>query len=156
MKIDIQLFSVDSIRRAIIALNNAKDNLRWGVQDTVECLAEDGAGIAQAAYGSMANAVSYSPEEGTAIIATSGEDNLIAEFGAGQATMPVMFENNPDTPVYEGSYSELVGTQEYYKTGSWHFGGRYFTEVPARHGLLDAKQYIIEHSTEIAQEVIEL
>jgi hypothetical protein len=56
--------------------------------------------------------------------------------------------------VYEGSYSELVGSREYYDYGSWHFGGEYYTEVPARHGLLDAKQYILENGVEIAQEVL--
>ena len=63
---------------------------------------------------------------------------MIAEFGAGQATMPVMFEN--DVPeVYEGSYSESPeGSGEYARFGSWHFGGEYFTEVPARHGEEDS------------------
>ena len=92
--------------------------------------------------------------EGTIVVA--GDMPLIAEFGAGQATMPVMFENAPATPVYEGSYSELEGSQEYYKYGSWHFGGEYFTEVPARHGLLDAKQFIVENGTDIAAEVFHL
>ena len=87
-------------------------------------------------------------------ITVVGDMPLIAEFGAGQATMPVLFENEPNTPVYEGSYSQLEGTQEYYQYGSWHFGGEYYTEVPARHGLLDAKQYIIENSTETALEVM--
>lgn len=157
MKITVHL-SDASIRRAIIRLNRIADHLRWGVQDTVELLAEDGAGIANEAYGGMdANAVAYSPEEGVAIIAVSGETNLIAEFGAGDDTDPATgFENQPDTPVYAGSYSELEGSGEYAEKGYWHFGGRKYTEVPARRGLFSAKAYIIETAEKTAKEVIKL
>lgn len=157
MKITVHL-SDQSILRAIHRLNRISDHLRWGIQDTVECLAEDGAQIANAAYGSMdAHANAYSPEEGVAVIAVSGETNLIAEFGAGDATDPATgFENKPDTPVYAGSYSELEGSGEYARTGRWHFGGRVYTEVPARRGLFSAKAFIIETATETAKEVIKL
>ena len=156
MNITVRL-SDQSINRAIRRLRQAQDNLRWGVQDAVEILAKDGAEIANQAYGSMANATAYSTEEGTAIIAVTGETNLIAEFGAGDATDPATgFENKPDTPVYAGSYSELEGTGEYARTGQWHFGDRVYTEIPARRGLMSAKAFIIESSTDIAKEVINL
>jgi len=157
VKINIKL-STASILGAIRKLNDAQQNLRWGVQDLVECLAEDGAEIANQAYGSMdANAVGYSTEENTAIIAVTGEDNLIAEFGAGDATDPATgFENKPDTPVYAGSYSLLEGTGEYYLTGRWHFNGVPFTAVEPRHGLMNAKSFIISTADETAKEVIKL
>ena len=156
MNITVRL-SDQSINRAIRRLRQAQNNLRWGVQDAIEILAKDGAEIANQAYGSMANAVAYSTEEGTAIIAVTGETNLIAEFGAGDATDPVTgFENKPDTPVYAGSYSELEGSGEYARTGQWHFGDRVYTEIPARRGLMNAKAFIIESSTDIAKEVIKL
>ena len=156
MTITIKL-SDKSINRAIRRLRLVQDHLRWGVQDTVELLAKDGAEIANAAYGGMANAVDYSTEEGVAIIAVTGETNLIAEFGAGDATDPATgFENKPDTPVYAGSYSELEGSGEYARTGQWHFGDRVYTEVPARRGLMSAKAFILESGTDIAKEVIKL
>lgn len=156
MNITVRL-SDQSINRAIRRLRQAQNNLRWGVQDAIEILAKDGAEIANQAYGSMANATDYSTEEGTAIIAVTGETNLIAEFGAGDATEPATgFENKPDTPVYAGSYSELEGTGEYARTGQWHFGDRVYTEIPARRGLMSAKEFIIESSTDIAKEVIKL
>lgn len=154
MKIQISL-SEASIERAIRRLTKVQENLQQGLEDTVDVLAREGGQIAQAAYGDMAIANGYSAD-GFGLIISTGENNLIAEFGAGQATMPVKFTNPPKTPVYEGSYSELVGSKEYFEQGSWHFGGQYYTEVPARHGMLDAKEYIIEHSTETAKEVIKL
>lgn len=162
MKINIKL-STTSIQRAITKLQDALDGIRWGTQDLVECLAEDGAGIANEAYGSMdANAIGYSTEENTAIIAVTGEDNLIAEFGAGDDTDPATgFENQPDTPVYAGSYSELEGSGEYAEKGYWHFGGVKFYgggpgRVEPRNGLMKAKVYIISESENVAKEVIKL
>ncbi len=153
MNIRINL-STESIQNAIQRLKVRQIHLEEDLEQVVEILTNEGAEIAQAAYGNY-NVQTVAQSSGTTgEITVAGDAALIAEFGAGQATMPVLFENAPSTPVYEGSYSELVGSQEYYKTGSWHFGGKYYTEVPARHGLLDAKQYIIEHSTEIAKEMM--
>ena len=155
MNITVKL-SDASIRRAIRRLRNAQEHLRWGLDDTVQTLAKEGAEIANQAYGSMAGAVDYSPEEGAAIIATNGEANIIAEFGAGDATeIPTGFENTPDTPVYPGSYSE-ENARMYADLGYWKFGGKVYTEVEPRHGLMNAKAYIIASSTDIAKEVIKL
>ena len=158
MNITVHL-SDESILKAIHRLNLALDNLRWGIQDTVECLAEDGAMIANAAYGGMdANAVAYSPDEGTAVIDTVGKVNVIAEFGAGDATIPgVGFENPPDTPTYAGSYSESdEGSGMYVERGYWVFGGKVYREIEPRMGLLRAKVFIIETAVETAKEVIKL
>ena len=160
-KIRIRL-SQKSIQNAIRKLNTVNQNLRWSVGDIVETLVEDGAEIAQEAYGTMANAVGYMEDETVGKIASTGEVNMIAEFGAGDDTDPATgFENKPDTPVYAGSYSELEGSGEYARTGQWHFGGRKFyggdgERVPPRHGLLNAKVYIIESAENIAKEVIKL
>jgi hypothetical protein len=117
----------------------------------------------------MAEAVGYLTDQAldgakaTAVITTSGKANLIAEFGAGDDTDPATgFENQPDTPVYAGSYSELEGTGEYATTGQWHFGGRvYYGEpdnlrVEPRRGLMQAKVYILEEGADIAKGVIKL
>lgn len=145
--------STISINEAIKRLNEIAMNLDIGLEETIDILATEGGEVAQAAYGGMATAYGYGQGKDGVIVST-GDGNVIAEFGAGQATMPVMFENSPATPVYEGSYSELEGSGEYYRFGSWHFGGRYYTEIPARHGLLDAKNYVIENSTEVARGAI--
>ena len=154
MTIHISL-SEESINAALGKLQTMLDNLENDVEQLVDVLTNEGAEIARSAYGEWPVDTAAITEGTHGEIVVSGDMPLIAEFGAGQATMPVMFENAPETPVYEGSYSKLEGSQEYYKYGSWHFGGEYYTEVPARHGLLDAKQYIIENGVDIALEVIQ-
>ena len=157
MKIEIQL-SEESIAHAISELQKVQENIEYGLQQTVEMLSKEGAMIAQSAYGHMANA-DYRTDGTVGTIEASSSDRdalIIAEFGAGDTTMPVMFENGPGVDVYPGAYSEQVGSGEYATTGQWHFGGRRYTHVDARHGLLDAKEYIVENATKMAQEVIKL
>ena len=86
----------------------------------------------------------------------AGQAPVIAEFGAGDATIPVLFENYAGVDVYPGSYSEQVGSGEYAETGVWHFGGKVYRQVEPRGGMLMAREYIRDNSTEIAREVIEL
>ena len=153
MKISISL-SEASIERAINRLEKMRENLEQGLEQTVDILASEGGEVAQAAYGDMATAGGYG--HGTeGFILSTGENNLSAEFGAGDGVIPVKFTIEPTTPVYAGSYSE-ENAQQYSRWGFWYFGGEVYTEIPARHGLLDAKRYVIEHSTETAREVIEL
>lgn len=154
MNISIDL-SEASIRNAIRMLENARDNLEYGVGQTLDILAKNGTMLARAAYGSMAD-VDYDSDNEMAIIMTSGKTNIIAEFGAGDATeIPTGFENIPDTPVYPGSYSE-ENAQMYSKLGYWKFGGKVYTQVEPRRGLMQAKVYILEEGTDIAKEVIKL
>ena len=154
MKLKISL-STESIYEAIGRLMEAQDNLEYGLQQTVEMLTKEGATVAQSAYGGMATvtdeAVGF---HGT--ISASGEAVAIAEFGAGDATLPVLFENYPGVDVYPGAYSEQVGSGEYAMTGRWHFGGNVYTEVEPRAGLYNAKMYIQENAVEIAKEAIKL
>ena len=155
MNIDISL-STSSINAAIRRLQKAKENLEYGLKQTVEILAEDGAAIAKADYGSMADAEAVHGADPVSRIVATGEAVVIAEFGAGDATMEPRFENYPGVDVYPGSYSEQVGTGEYAETGKWHFGGQVYTEVRPRAGLLDAREYIRDNAARIAKEVIEL
>ena len=154
MKLEVDLLNEGSIQNLIGRISNIRENLEENVERLVEILTNEGAEVARAAYGNWPVETTPLPDGTEGVINVAGDMPLIAEFGAGQATMPVMFDNPPSTPVYEGSYSELVGSQEYYRFGSWHFAGDYYTEVPARHGLLDAKQYILEEGVRIAQEVL--
>lgn len=155
MTININLSDV-SIARAISELQTIKDNIDYGLEQTVEILAKEGAMLASGDYGSMANVTDVSDSKTTSRILVTGEAAVIAEFGAGDATMEVMFENYPGVDVFPGSYSEQVGSGEYAETGRWHFGGNVYTEVEPRAGLLDAKMFIVSNGTEIAREVIKL
>ena len=156
--------SEEGVRRAIVRLNQVKQNLRFGLQDTIDALVTDGAVVANDKYGGMAEAIGYMDDEDHGVVAAVGESNLIAEFGAGDATLPPegMFEGSPDTDVYPGAYSEQVGSGEYYRTrrdtgqGRWHFGGVEYTEVEPRMGLYNAKNYIEKNAIYVAQEVIKL
>lgn len=151
------VLSKQGIQSAIQRLQQAKENLEDGVRQTVEILTLEGAEIAQAADGEMA-VVTHSVMDNTGIISATGETNLIAEFGAGDTTISPsgLFEHEPDTEVFAGSYSLLEGSKEYYETGKWHFGGREYTFVEARQGLLKAKEHIVNNGTQIAREVIKL
>ena len=156
MKIQISL-SEASIERAIRRLTKVQENLQQGLEDTVDILCREGGNVAQASYQGMA--VAYGECYGTeGRIVSEGENNLIAEFGAGDDTVDPtsLFSNAPATDVFPGAYSLEVGSGEYWEKGKWHFGGREYTTVPPRMGLWNAKQYVVEHSTETAKEVIKL
>lgn len=168
MTININL-TQQSIQRAISRLNTAKENLMYSVNDMVEVLAHNGAEVAQAAYGSMVHAEMLPVEMTKAKIEVQGGDKaIIAEFGAGYATMEYHpFAVNAPVPIKVASYSEahfddMYGgmfwlTNDLYPgEGYWLFGGQEFDRVQARHGLLDAYDYIFENSTKIAKEVTKL
>ena len=160
MTITIEL-SEGSINRAIRKLETYRDDLSSGVKDFVETLVHKAAEEAQNAYGDWGVEAVPSVEQdsgdmdATGFIDVIGDMPLIAEFGAGDATEEPTkyFENSPDTDVFPGSYSLLEGSREYYTTGVWHFGAKEYHEIPPRLGLYKAKQYIIDHSTDVAREV---
>ena len=152
MTLDIRL-DIGSISKAIRRLEDAKENIQHGEEQFIDIVTEEGADIAQESYGTMATAEAV-PEGTTGKIVASGNAVVIAEFGAGDGTIPVMFENYVGVDVYPGSYSEQVGSGEYAATGRWHFGGRTYTEVPARAGMLNAREYIKDNAVKVAREVI--
>ena len=157
MTINISL-SEESIRNAIDRLKVRKGHLEEDTEQFVEILTSEGAEVAQSAYGNWNVQSIPIPEgkEGTILVA--GDMPLIAEFGAGDATLEPtqFFENSPSTPVFPGSYSMFVGSREYYNYGSWRmpYTSKWFTEIPPRHGLFNAKLYIIEQYQNIAKEVM--
>ena len=155
MNINISL-STGSISEAIRRLQDAKENLRWGVDETLDILAKEGEQMAQIADGDMATVSRYRPDEETAVIVATGDAPIIAEFGAGDATIQPYFENYPGVDVYPGAYSEQVGSHEYAETGKWHFGGREYRAIEPRGGLLNAKTFIKDNAVQIAKEVIKL
>ena len=160
MTINVSL-STESIAAAIHRLEMAKDNLKAGLQQTVDILAKEGSIVAQMSDGSMANVEFVTDSETQSrVIASGGDSAIIAEFGAGDATLSPrdFFEDGGalDADVFPGSYSLFVGSRDYYNFGSWRFGGKWYTEVAPRHGLFDAKLFIIGNAAEIAKEVIKL
>ena len=153
MNIKISL-STESIDAAIRKLTDIHDNLETDVEQLVSILTNEGAMVAQSAYGEWPVITTPISDGTTGEIIVAGDMPLIAEFGAGDATAPVGFENVPEE-VYAGSYSE-EHAQQYSTQGFWHFAGKRYTEVPGRHGLMAAKEYIVENATDIATEVIQL
>ena len=161
MTINVTL-SKESIQNAIRQLEQVKKNIRDGVEDLVDMLCQHGGQVAQAAYGHMASAEGHG-EGFTGTITAYGEDVIIAEFGAGFDTMMdhPMAANAP-VNVAVGEYSRQNHGQFWQmlitnaENPHWRFGGRDYDRVPARHGLLDAEEYIIEHAPEYGAECIRL
>ena len=154
MNLKIKL-SPEAIHEAIGRLLEMQDNIEYGLKQTVEILTKEGAEVAKSTFGGMAS-VDSEADGFYGVIRASGDAVYIAEFGAGDATMPVLFENYPGVDVYKGSYSEQVGSHEYAETGRWHFGGLEYTEVEPKAGMLGALYHIKENSTEVALGVIKL
>ena len=165
MTINIDL-SPEGIQRAITRLNEVKENLEFGLNDLVEVLCHDGAEVANEAYGRMTTAVMEPVSMTEAKITVPGDDSaIIAEFGAGYATMEYHpFADKAPVPIEVASYSKAqMPYGLFYITndllpgeGYWFFGGKEYDRVQARHGLLNAYDYIMANSTRIAKEVIKL
>ena len=150
MKLSVSL-SEESISSAIEQLRILEGEIKLCAKHTVEILANEGAEKAQSSYRDW-NVVVIPDivNDELAEITVAGDYPAMAEFGAGDGTLTGGFENVPGE-VRPGSYSEQHARQ-YSRWGFWYFAGEPYTEVPAHHGLLDAKRYIIDHSTEIAKE----
>ena len=144
--------SIGSINKAIKSLEAYQSRIERKTAQLVSELTEGGAEMARFAFGTTANVDTIS-EDGLGIIEAVGENVIIMEFGAGMATM----ENHPlkdEAPVdvYRWSYSEQVGSGEGYYTammnggyGVWHFGGKPYSAIEPRHGMLDARDFVVNN-----------
>lgn len=154
------------INKLIRELSDFKDHMG---EELVNILCIEGAEQASMAYGSMASADGgvVSAEEGSVkgqIIATSENEDklLIAEFGAGDATLEDYGDYFPEAQglewvVFRGAYSLFKGTRQYWRYGAWNFPpGSYnwLTEVKPRQGLYAAKQFVLQNYERLAEEVI--
>ena len=169
MNITISL-SDKSINNAIRMLQNVKENIDYGLEQTLEILAKNGADTANKAYGGMATAHDFKDDTfTTSINVTGGDEAIIAEFGAGYGTMEFHpFAKNAPVPIEVASYSKenfersmygglfYITDDLYPGEGYWYFGGQSFDRVEPRHGLLDAYDYIMQNGDEIARSVIKL
>ena len=157
MNINIKL-SDQSIQNAI---NRLKKVLEYFDEDSgklVDILAQEGAEIAQSAYGSYPVKASHTVTGNRGVISVTGDMPAIAEFGAGDATVTPsgLFDTTGlDVDVWPGSYSLYEGTMDYYFLKHWKFGGRWYTEVRPHLGLAQAKMFWQQNSTQIAREVIQ-
>ena len=137
--------SVNGVERAIRQLEQYQMRIEQKTAELVDRLVKLGEAEAKASFRSTATVDSVS-EDGTGIIEAVGENVIIMEFGAGMATM----EDHPlagSAPVdeYRWSYSEQVGSGEGLLTGRWHFGGIPYDRVEPRHGMLDARDVIVDN-----------
>ena len=155
MNIKISL-DTQSIENAISRLTIRQMHLEEDTEQLVDILTNEGAEVAQSAYGDFGVAATPMSEGTQGTIFVYGDMPLIAEFGAGDATVDpkALFEHAPFTDVFPGSYSLEEGTKEYWKWGSWHFGGELYKEVQPRLGLAQAKMHIMNTAVETAMEVM--
>lgn len=152
MKIVINSLSVAELQKAIDKLNAYQESLQDKAQQLCEKLADEGASVAQANYGSSV-AVTTTPSEHGSKIVADGDAVVFMEFGAGDsADSSHDMAGNLPFPVYPGSYSEL-NSQEYSTWGYWWFGHRKYYEVPPRRGLLEATRHIESIYAQRAREV---
>lgn len=142
-----------SIGKAIRELESYQERISRRAERLVSELTEEGRDIAQASFGRSVKVTGVADGEKGAVEA-SGSAAVIMEFGAGLMTMEEhpLAENAP-VPVHEWSYSETVGSGEGYATGQWHFGGRAYQYVIPRHGMLDARDHIVNVAEEKARSV---
>lgn len=153
MTIHMELSS-ESIENAIRQLEDVKLHLQQGLEETVEILCREGTMVANASYQEMATAT-YGRDGTHGVILALGDQAIVAEFGAGNDTIAPSFENQPDTPVYPGSWSER-NMREYARYRSWHYQGEKYYGIPARRGLARAKEYIQANSARVALGAIKL
>ena len=150
-------------------LEQVKDNLDYGLEQTLEILAKEGADEANKAYGSMATAHDFKDDQFTTSINVTGKAVYVAEFGAGYATMEYHpFADKAEVPIEVASYSKknfdesmygglfYITDDLYPGEGYWIFGGQTYDRVQPRHGLLDANDYSVANAGRIASEVLKL
>ena len=181
MKISIKL-SEDSIEEAIDKLLEVKHELEMNVNEFVDILLMDGSEVANEAYGGMATAWGQRDDSGDISIANghigvgarNDDTAIIAEFGAGYATMEYHpFAKNAPVPIKVASYSkendglfwltdDLYPGEGYWIFGWTHRSGKavgepiYYDRIQPKHGLLNAYDHIVQNYADIAKEVIKL
>lgn len=137
--------SVGGISQAIRDLESFQRSIDRKSAKLVDELVNGGYEMARFAFGGTASVEKVS-EEGFGMIEAVGEAVTIMEFGAGVATMEShpLAENSPHL-VKEWEYSRTEGSGEGYLTGRWHFGGIPYDRIEPRHGILDARDYIVNN-----------
>lgn len=143
--------SVESIQRVIEDLTDYKEDIQTTLGEVIQTLAAKGAIEAQKAYGNYPVTVEDHADGLDGDITVTGDMPMIAEFGAGDATLSGGFTNTP-AEARPGSWSE-THAQQYSRQGYWIFNGVKYTKVEPHRGLYEAMNYIKANSTAVAKEV---
>jgi hypothetical protein len=116
-------------------------------------LAKVGADAAKAAYGSAVDVTAEPFGDDEWVIRASGEAVIFLEFGAGDATESGhRYANEMPFDLQPGSWSR-EHAQQYWANGFWVFGGRKYTEVKPRRGMLEAYQAMMREFPNVAKRV---
>lgn len=150
-----------SIEKAIKQLRYMAEDLEERTNKAVELLTIHGKAAAHAEYGNRLD-VDWEAKDGVGKIIATGDKAIIAEFGAGFATMEYhpMADNAP-VDIKVGSYSREhgglfaalldAGAPDPY----WMFGGKEYRQVQPKPGMLAARNYIMYWYEDIVREVLE-
>lgn len=150
-----------SIEKAIKQLRYMAEDLEERTNKAVELLTIHGKAAAHSVYKNRLD-VDWEAHDGVGRIIATGDKAIIAEFGAGFDTMidHPMADNAP-VDIVPGSYSREHGGKfarmldNNEENPHWIFGGRPYDRVPARPGMLEARNYIMAFYEDIVREVLE-
>ena len=152
-RINIDINKPDSIDKAIEKLEEIQRELDRKMEQFLQEIAEVGRKAAADAYGSAVTVTADPVGNNEYVISANGKAVVFLEFGAGDATEPGhRFANEMPFDVQPGSYSR-ENAQMYYKNGFWIFGGRMYTEVKPRHGMLRAYEAVMQEIPNVAKRV---
>ncbi len=154
-RIDIDPMDPKSIDQAVKDFNKISKDLDKKIDRFIAALVKIGKEAAKKTYGGAISVTSEQTGDTEWVIKASGEAVVFFEFGAGSATdAGHRYAGEMGFPVHRGSYSEENGGM-YQATGYrfWVFGGRPYTEVRQRPGMLRAYEAIKQAIPETAKRI---
>ncbi len=154
-KIVIDWEKPETIQRAIELLEQRGAGFEEKVDRFLKEIAEIGRAAAAETYGRAVSVTVEARENGEYAIVAEGDPVVFFEFGAGAATDPSeRYAKEMPFRVARGSYSDANGGM-YRQTGYqfWRFGGRDYTEVRQKPGMLRAYEAIMQSIPETARKV---
>ena len=154
-KIDIDINDPNSIDEAVKAFHEATAGLDEKINRFLTELAEIGRSAAEQTDGSAIDVTVQKSGDDEWVIRASGDAVVFFEFGAGKATdSGERYAKEMPFRVEVGSYSDENGG-EFAASGYqfWHFGGRPYSEIKQRPGMLRAYEAIKMAIPETAKRV---
>ena len=154
-KIELDWENPESIERAIEKVEKIQNAFDTKLDQFIQEIAEVGRAAAEATYGSAVTVTVEKTGDGAYSILASGDPVVFFEFGAGNATdASERYAGAMPFRVAKGSYSE-ANEGMYQATGYrfWVFGGRKYTEIRQRPGMLRAYEAIMQEIPKAAKRV---
>lgn len=154
-RIDIDPFDPESIEQAIKQIEEIQQSFERKLNDFLQEIAQLGAEAAREGYDGIVHVEARQLEDSEWVIEANHEAIVFFEFGAGSATDPShRYASEMGFPVHRGSYSD-ANEGMYQATGYkfWVFGGRKYTEIKQRPGMLRAYEAIISQWRDVAKRV---